>query len=177
MNTPPRNDKGKIVKDRQGNPKPDSSLRDFENIPFLEKLEKDENGNLIPQTIEEYFDREVKPHVPDAWIDESKTKIGYEINFTKYFYEFKPLRPLAEIKADILKLKEEAAELGKVVKKFFTTAADGKRYQTSFCSLDAIISVGYRIKPHVATRFRQWATRHIKSRSLSSRVLSWMTSG
>ncbi|RLB69829.1 MAG: hydroxyacid dehydrogenase [Deltaproteobacteria bacterium] len=49
-----------------------------------------------------------------------------------------------------------------VVKKFFTTAADGKKYQTSFYSLDAIISVGYRIKSHVATRFRQWATRHIK---------------
>jgi len=109
---PLRNDKGKIVKDREGKPKPDSSLRDSENIPFLRK---DENGNLVPQTIEEYFDREVKPHVPNAWIDESKTKTGYEINFTKYFYEFKPLRPLAEIKADILKLEEETVELEKAV--------------------------------------------------------------
>ena len=49
-----------------------------------------------------------------------------------------------------------------VVKRFFTTAADGKNYRTSFYNLDAIISVGYRIKSHVATRFRQWATRHIK---------------
>jgi hypothetical protein len=49
-----------------------------------------------------------------------------------------------------------------VVKKFFTTAADGKRYKTFFYNLDAIISVGYRVKSHVATRFRQWATRHIK---------------
>jgi len=49
-----------------------------------------------------------------------------------------------------------------VVKKFFTTAADGKKYQTAFYSLDAIISVGYRVKSHVATRFRQWATQHIK---------------
>ncbi len=48
-----------------------------------------------------------------------------------------------------------------VVKKFFTTAADGKKYQTNFYNLDAVISVGYRIKSHVATRFRQWATRHI----------------
>ena len=104
--------KGKVVKDRQGNPKPDSSLRDFENIPFLRK---DENGQLVPQTIQEYFDREVLPHVPDAWIDENKTKTGYEINFTKYFYEFKPLRPLAEIKADILKLEEETVELEKKV--------------------------------------------------------------
>lgn len=109
---PLNNDKGKVVKDRKGNSKPNSSLRDFENIPFLRK---DENGKLVPQTIEEYFEREVKPHVPDAWIDESKTKTGYEINFTKYFYEFKPLRPLAEIKADILKLEEETAELEKRV--------------------------------------------------------------
>jgi hypothetical protein len=58
--------------------------------------------------------------------------------------------------------EEGELEESSVVKKFFTTAADGKRYQTSFYSLDAIISVGYRIKSHVATRFRQWATRHIK---------------
>ncbi|MBU4263070.1 MAG: type I restriction-modification system subunit M [Proteobacteria bacterium] len=109
---PLKNDKGKIVKDKQGNPKPDSSLRDSENIPFLRK---GENGNLVPQTIAEYFDREVRPHVPDAWIDESKTKTGYEINFTKYFYEFKSLRPLADIKTDILKLEEETAQLEKKV--------------------------------------------------------------
>ena len=54
-------------------------------------------------------------------------------------------------------LREDA-----VVKKFFTTAADGKKYQTRFYNLDAIISVGYRVKSHVATRFRQWATRHIR---------------
>lgn len=58
-----------------------------------------------------------------------------------------------------------------VVKKFFTTAADGKKYQTSFYSLDAIISVGYRIKSHVATRFRQWATRHIKEFIIKGFVL------
>jgi type I restriction enzyme M protein len=51
--------------------------------------------------------REVLPHVPDAWVDHSKTKVGYEINFTKYFYEYKPLRSLAEIRADILALEEE----------------------------------------------------------------------
>ena len=58
-----------------------------------------------------------------------------------------------------------------VVKKFFTTAPDGKRYQTAFYSLDAIISVGYRIKSHVATRFRQWATRHIKEFIIKGFVL------
>ena len=58
-----------------------------------------------------------------------------------------------------------------VVKKFFTTAADGKKYQTFFYNLDAIISVGYRIKSHVATRFRQWATRHIKEFIIKGFVL------
>lgn len=94
----------------KGKPKPDSALRDYENIPFLRK---DEHGKLVPQTIEEYFDAEVKPHLPDAWIDHSKTKIGYEINFTKYFYEFKPLRSLADIKADILALETKSFEAEK----------------------------------------------------------------
>jgi type I restriction enzyme M protein len=100
---PLRDEKGNILRDGKGNPKPDTDLRDYENIPFL--VEKD--GKLKKQKIEEYFEREVKPHVPDAWIDESKTKTGYEINFTKYFYEFKPLRPLAEIRRDILALEKE----------------------------------------------------------------------
>jgi type I restriction enzyme M protein len=102
---------GKIVKTK-GKPKADSSLRDYENIPFLRK---DDEGNLATQTIEEYFEREVKPHLPQAWIDESKEKVGYEINFTKYFYEFKPLRPLSEIKADILALEEKTLETEKTV--------------------------------------------------------------
>lgn len=103
---------GRIVTDRSGNPKPDASLRDYENIPFLQK---DAQGKLIPQTIEAYFDKEVKPHLPTAWIDHSKTKIGYEINFTKYFYEFKPLRPLAEIKAEILALEETILQAEKTI--------------------------------------------------------------
>ncbi len=96
----------------KGQPKPDTSLRDYENIPFLKK---DAQGKLVQQTIEEYFDAEVKPHLPEAWIDHSKTKIGYEINFTKYFYEFKPLRPLSEIKADILALEEKTLNSEKSV--------------------------------------------------------------
>ncbi len=94
---------GELIIDNKGKPKPDASLRDYENIPFLKK---DKNGRLVPQTIEEYFKQEVRPHLPNAWIDEKKTKTGCEINFTKYFYEFKPLRSLAEIKADILKLEQ-----------------------------------------------------------------------
>ena len=91
---PLRDEKGKVVKDKKGNPKADASLRDNENVPLTEDIEA-------------YFKREVLPHVPDAWIDHSKTKIGYEINFTKYFYQYQPLRSLQEIRADIMKLEEE----------------------------------------------------------------------
>ncbi len=107
----PLKEDGKVVK-TNGKPKPDNSLRDYENIPFLKK---DASGNLVPQVIEEYFDAEVKPHLPEAWIDHSKTKIGYEINFTKYFYEFRALRSLADIKADILALEEKTLEMEKTV--------------------------------------------------------------
>ena len=85
---------GKKVIDKKGNVKVDTSLRDTENIPLKED-------------IQEYLKREVLPHVADAWIDESKTNVGYEINFTKYFYEYKPLRSLSEIRADILALEEQ----------------------------------------------------------------------
>jgi type I restriction enzyme M protein len=53
--------------------------------------------------------REVLPHVPDAWVDESKTKIGYEINFNRYFYEYTPPRPLEEIEGDLKKIESEIA--------------------------------------------------------------------
>ena len=109
---PLTDENGNDISTRDGNPKPDPKLRDYENIPFLRK---DRDGNLVPQTIEAYVEREVKPHLPKAWIDESKTKTGYEINFTKYFYEFKPLRSLAEIKADILALEASSLELEKTV--------------------------------------------------------------
>ncbi len=91
---PKRDEKGNIIKDKKGNPTPDADLRDFENVPLKEN-------------IEQYFKREVLPHLPDAWIDHSKTKVGYEINFTKYFYQYKPLRSLADIRKDILALEEE----------------------------------------------------------------------
>ncbi len=109
---PLKDENKKIITNSKGQPKPDTGLRDYENIPFL-KLNK--NKKLVPQTIEEYFEREVKPHLPNAWIDHSKIKVGYEINFTKYFYEFKPLRPLEDIKAEILKLEESTVELEKKV--------------------------------------------------------------
>ena len=111
----PQKDGNGIITGHDGLPKADASLRDYENIPFLRKDPNDPSGKLIPQSIDEYFQREVKPHLPEAWIDESKTKTGYEINFTKYFYEFKPLRSLSEIKADILALEKSSLELEKKV--------------------------------------------------------------
>jgi type I restriction enzyme M protein len=96
---PLTDENGNNITTRDGSPKPDPKLRDYENIPFLKK---NRDGNLVPQNIEAYVEQEVNPHLPKAWIDENKTKTGYEINFTKYFYEFKPLRSLAEIKTDIL---------------------------------------------------------------------------
>ena len=93
---------GKVVKDNKGKPKADSALRDTENIPLKENIDA-------------YLQREVLPHVPDAWVDNSKTNIGYEINFTKYFYEYKPLRSLEEIRLDILALEGETDGLIKAV--------------------------------------------------------------
>ncbi len=55
--------------------------------------------------------REVLPHVPDAWVDESKTKVGYEINFNRYFYKYTPARPLEEIEADLKSIEREIGEL------------------------------------------------------------------
>ncbi len=99
---PKRNAKGAIEKDKKGNPAPDADLRDFENVPLKEDITK-------------YFKREVLPHLSDAWIDENKTKIGYEVNFTKYFYKYKPLRSLEEIRKDILALEEETIDMIKEV--------------------------------------------------------------
>nr|WP_315218419.1 class I SAM-dependent DNA methyltransferase [uncultured Flavobacterium sp.] len=99
---PERNAKGQVVADKKGNAKADSSLRDTENIP-------------LTMDMLDYMKREVLPHVPDAWIDESKTNIGYEINFTKYFYQYKPLRSLDEIRKDIMAIEQETDGLLKEV--------------------------------------------------------------
>jgi type I restriction enzyme M protein len=89
---PLRDEKGKIVlgvKGKQkGKPQADSALRDTENVPLFEDVDA-------------YFRREVLPHAPDAWIDEEKTKVGYEVPFNRHFYVFEPPRPLAEIDADL----------------------------------------------------------------------------
>jgi type I restriction enzyme M protein len=86
------------VRDNDGQTLPDSELRDFENVPLNEDVDA-------------YFRREVLAHVPDAWMDRTKDKVGYEISFTKYFYEYAPLRSTAEVAAELLRLDEETENL------------------------------------------------------------------
>ena len=83
-----------ICLDAKGNPEPDADLRDTESVP-------------LGEDIDEYVAREVSAYVPDAWIDDLKTKVGYEINFNRYFYRYTPPRPLGEIEADIRSLEKE----------------------------------------------------------------------
>lgn len=97
-----RDESADVCLDPKGNPEPDPELRDNENVPLKE-------------TIDEYFNREVKPHVPDAWVDESKTRVGYEIPFTRYFFKFEHPKPINLIDAEILKLDAEIAVLLKEV--------------------------------------------------------------
>ena len=97
-----RDETADICEDSKGEPEPDSQLRDYENVPLAEDVDS-------------YFEREVLPHVPDAWIDQKVTddkdgltgKVGYEINFNRYFYTYQPPRPLEEIEADIRELETE----------------------------------------------------------------------
>jgi len=93
---------GEPQTDRAGNPLPDPDLRDNENVPLL--------GD-----IDEYMKHEVLPHIPDAWVDHDKTKIGYEIPFTRHFYVYSPPRPLAEIDAELKQLESEIQRLLKEV--------------------------------------------------------------
>ncbi|WP_018604247.1 class I SAM-dependent DNA methyltransferase [Mycobacterium sp. 155] len=93
---------GKPVTDSKGNPKPDAKKRDVENVPFTYGGNTAGDAGRDP-TIEAYFEAEVRPHVPDLWVDTKKTKVGYEIPFTRQFYKYVPPRPLAEIDADLEK--------------------------------------------------------------------------
>ncbi|WP_346912444.1 N-6 DNA methylase [uncultured Roseibium sp.] len=89
---PQLDEQGRVVLGQRGKakgkPQPDSSLRDTENVP-------------LGEDVEAYFKREVAPHVPDAWIDHDKTRVGYEIPFNRHFYVFEPPRPLEEIDRDL----------------------------------------------------------------------------
>ena len=109
-----RDETAPICRDKRGLPEPDPGLRDTERVPLPDGADPvDEVG--IPASVQEFFDREVKPHAPDAWINTSKRDardghvglVGYEINFNRYFYRFKPPRPLGEIEADIRRIERE----------------------------------------------------------------------
>jgi type I restriction enzyme M protein len=101
-----RDETAEICRDRDGNPEPDPELRDTESVP-------------LDESIHEYFDREVKPYVPDAWIntairdhkDGEVGKVGYEVNFNRYFYKYTPPRPLEEIEADIKTIEKDILEM------------------------------------------------------------------
>lgn len=103
-----RDDSAEVCKDKKGNPEADSNLRDTERVP-------------LDVDIDDYMSIEVLPHVPDAWVNESKAgcdktsgevgKVGYEINFNRYFYTYTPPRPLEEIEAEILGLQTQINDL------------------------------------------------------------------
>lgn len=99
---PLRDADGKVVlRERgkvKGKPQSDSALRDTENVPLAEDVEA-------------YFEREVLPHAPDAWVDHDKTKVGYEIPFNRHFYVFTPPRPLAEIDAELKETTDRILEM------------------------------------------------------------------
>ena len=87
-----------VVRDKRGNPKPDTALRDYERVPLTEE-------------IDDYYQQEVKPHLPDSWLDRKKDKVGYEINFNRYFYQYTPLRSLVEIADEMLALERKSEGL------------------------------------------------------------------
>ena len=89
-----RDPEAKICTDSKDNPEPDTQLRDTEIVPLTEDIQA-------------YFEREVLPHVPDAWIDHDKTKVGYEIPLTRHFYVYEPPRPLNEIETDLADLEKK----------------------------------------------------------------------
>lgn len=93
-----RDENAEVCTDNKANPEPDRELRDYENVPLKEDIEA-------------YFQREVIPHVPDAWIDYDKTKVGYEIPFNRHFYKYVPPRPLEEIDAELDQVTAEILEL------------------------------------------------------------------
>ena len=112
-----------ICRDSNGEPEADSELRDTENIPLPEGTAlplpmafgpDQSNVDLVVayrDTINAYFTREVLPHVADAWVDYSKTKVGYEIPINRHFYVYKPPRALPDIETDIRQIEGEIAEL------------------------------------------------------------------
>ena len=93
---PLRDENGQLIL-KKGKPQPDANLRDTENVPLVQDID----------AYFAYFQREVLPFAPDAWMDEKKARVGYEIPFTRYFYKYEAPRPSAEIKQEILAIEAE----------------------------------------------------------------------
>jgi type I restriction enzyme M protein len=113
-----RDPEAPIITDRHGHPEPDPDLRDNENVPLMVPtagVEPDPTERLASApyraAVDAYMAAEVLPYVPDAWVDHTKTKIGYEIPLTRQFYRYVPPRPLAEIDAEIKALEDEIQRL------------------------------------------------------------------
>ena len=107
-----------VITNRKGQPEPDPDLRDNENVPLPAtpvNWEVEPDGRLSSveyrTAIDDYIAAEVLPYVPDAWVDHTKTKLGYEIPLTRHFYKYVPPRPLAEIDSEIKSLEAEIQEL------------------------------------------------------------------
>jgi type I restriction enzyme M protein len=113
-----RDPEAPVITDRKGHPEPDPDLRDNENVPLpgpTPCFEPDPTERLatVPyrSAVDDYMAAEVLPYVPDACVDHSKTKVGYEIPLTRQFYRYVPPRPIAEIDAEITALEEEIQRL------------------------------------------------------------------
>jgi len=101
---------------KKGKIESDTDLRDYEKIPFSNKVYEYSNDyskfvKIEKENITTYFENKVKPHVPKAWVDYSYTRVGYEIPFTRYFYEFEKLKPSHEIKKEMKSLEKEINEI------------------------------------------------------------------
>ena len=121
-----RDETAEICRDKAGKPEPDPDLRDTENVPLPEDGKEVEHQYVfdgytmdLGKSIIAFFEHEVKPYVPDAWVNpevrDSKDgrigKIGYEINFNRYFYKYQPPRQLEEIEADIKVLERDILDM------------------------------------------------------------------
>ena len=98
---------------KKGKPEPDPDLRDQENIPLPAgwfDLDEAARAQAILETAEAHLESEIRPYVEDAWIDHSKTKLGFEIPFTRQFYVYEPPRPVEEIAAEIKELESQIQE-------------------------------------------------------------------
>ena len=115
-----RDESASVCLDKDGHPEPDTELRDTESV-------------ALSESVEAFFEREVKPHVPDAWIDTARRDhkdgevgvVGYEINFNRYFYTFRPPRPLEDIEADIAEIEKDIIRmLGEVTGRSGTSVTE-----------------------------------------------------